>query len=106
MGEKKTNPNLNDAMCTYNKAYFETDHTEEQPLVILCYKTLQKMCIYVCIHVVVISHHTWSFRFCGKYKVYSILSDVHLTVYVTTHSSFIKHSYCFQFFVIVKHLCS
>lgn len=42
MGEKKTNPNLNDAMYTYNKAYFETGHTEEQPLVILCYKTLQK----------------------------------------------------------------
>lgn len=49
MGEKKTNPNLNDAMCTYNKAYFETDHTEEQPLVILCYKTLQKNFQCMCV---------------------------------------------------------
>lgn len=49
MGEKKTNPNLNDAMCIYNKAYFETDHTEEQPLVILWYKTLQKNVQCMCV---------------------------------------------------------
>lgn len=57
VGEKKTNPNLNNSMCIFDKAHFEADHiqkeflenakrvddltTETQPLVTLWYKNLQ-----------------------------------------------------------------
>lgn len=65
MGEKKTNPNLNDSMCIYNRAYFETDHfqveflenakriddltVEKQPLGTLWYKNLQKIFYCMCV---------------------------------------------------------
>lgn len=106
-GRKETNPNLNDSVCIYNTADFETDHLqveflenakriddltiEKQPLVVLWYKNLQCMCVAMFAFMQLYHTTHGALYLYGKYKVYSILSDVHLTVYVTTPSSIIKH---------------